>query len=137
MEHMDGRSVVKPYKSVNLILLYPVELFGNVAFAFICDLRGGTVNVDNYLCSCRGSSKEINETAMKARRKDETTKTNKVFGITLRKKNAKIVDGEECVKKNQRAGPPVQELSVNIVFKAMAIETKKPSLLEDLTDDLV
>ena len=44
---MDRRSVVKPYKSVNLILLYPVELFGNVAVAFICDLLRGTMDVDN------------------------------------------------------------------------------------------
>ena len=47
VEHMDRRSVVKPYKSVNLILLYPVELFGNVAVAFICDLLRGTMDVDN------------------------------------------------------------------------------------------
>ena len=47
VEHMDRRSVVKPYKSVNLTLLYPVELFGNVAVAFICDLLRGTMDVDN------------------------------------------------------------------------------------------
>ena len=38
-----GRSVVKPYKSVILILLYLGELFGNVAVAFICYLLGGTI----------------------------------------------------------------------------------------------
>ena len=42
-----GRSVVKPYKSVILILLCPGELFGNVAVAFICDLLGRIMNVDN------------------------------------------------------------------------------------------
>ena len=47
VEHMDGRSVVKPYKSVILILLCPGELFGNVAVAFICDLLGVIMNVDN------------------------------------------------------------------------------------------
>ena len=34
------------------------------------------------------------QTAMKDRRKDETTKTTILFGITLGKANADIVDGE-------------------------------------------
>ena len=110
-----------------------MELFGNVAFAFICDLQ-----VEQWMliiiCVLAGGPKKK---SIKLQWDDETTKTTKIFGITLRKKNAKIVDGEECVKKNQRAGPPVQELSVNIVFKAMAMESKKPSLLEDFTNDLV
>ena len=62
---------------------------------------------------------------MKARRKDETTKTTKIIGITRQ-----IVDGEECVKKNQ-------ELIDNIVCEAMAMENKMPSHLQDFTNDLV
>ena len=66
---------------------------------------------------------------MKNRRKDETTKNTKIFGITLGKANANSVDGEECFKKNQHTGPHVQELIDNIMCEAMAMENKKPSMI--------